>query len=103
MACLKLKNWTEAEEDATRALRHDPSYQKAYFRRAQARDQLGKLDGAEMDYKEQLLPYSLQMLNFKRFLNFSFIFETLFPGSFKTWAKQQGGKETTGSTQWKVA
>jgi len=54
MACLKLKNWTEAEEDATRALRHDPSYQKAYFRRAQARDQLGKLDGAEMDYKAVL-------------------------------------------------
>ena len=52
MASLKLKNWAEAEEDATRALRHDPSYQKAFFRRAQARDQLGKLDGAEMDYKE---------------------------------------------------
>jgi len=54
MASLKLKNWAEAEEDATRALRHDPSYQKAFFRRAQARDQLGKLDGAEMDYKAVL-------------------------------------------------
>ena len=76
MACLKLKNWTEAEEDATRALRHDPSYQKAYFRRAQARDQLGKLDGAEMDYKEQLL----QAQNFKDFLK---IFSNFLKGYFQ--------------------
>ena len=51
MASLKLQKWQDAEDDATRALRHDPSYQKALFRRAQARDQLGKLDGAEMDYR----------------------------------------------------
>ena len=29
MANLKLKNWKEAEEDCTRALRHDPTYEKA--------------------------------------------------------------------------
>ena len=33
MANLKLKNWKEAEEDCTRALRHDPTYEKALFRR----------------------------------------------------------------------
>jgi len=54
MANLKLKNWKEAEEDCTRALRHDPTYEKALFRRAQARDQLGKLEGAEKDYSELL-------------------------------------------------
>jgi len=54
VANLKLKNWKEAEEDCTRALRHDPTYEKALFRRAQARDQLGKLEGAEKDYSELL-------------------------------------------------
>ena len=54
MASLKVKKWSEAEEDCTRALKHDHQYQKALFRRAQARDQLGKLDGAEMDYQAVL-------------------------------------------------
>ena len=54
MAALKLSKWADAEDDCTRALKHDQHYQKALFRRAQARDQLGKLDGAEMDYQAVL-------------------------------------------------
>lgn len=33
MANMKLDKYAEAEEDCTRALRHDPTYEKALFRR----------------------------------------------------------------------
>ena len=72
MASLKLQKWQDAEDDATRALRHDPSYQKALFRRAQARDQLGKLDGAEMDYRwagNKLLRFFADILISRRNFN----------------------------------
>lgn len=50
MANMKLTRFREAEEDCTRALKHDPCYEKALYRRAQCRNTLGKLEGAKVDY-----------------------------------------------------
>ncbi|CAG5111167.1 Oidioi.mRNA.OKI2018_I69.chr2.g5500.t1.cds [Oikopleura dioica] len=54
MAYMKVKKYREAEEDCTRALKHDASYEKALFRRAQCRNELGKLEGAVQDFKAVL-------------------------------------------------
>lgn len=49
MAHLKLKNWTNAEADATNALAIDPYHSKSYQRRCVARLSLGKLRAAMID------------------------------------------------------
>ena len=49
MAHLKLKNWTNAEADATEALSIDPNHCKSHQRRCVARISLGKLQAAMMD------------------------------------------------------
>lgn len=49
MTHLKLKNWTNAEADATEALSIDPNHCKSYQRRCVARISLGKLRAAMMD------------------------------------------------------
>merc|ERR1712050_780251 len=54
MANMKLGKHSEAEEDCTRALKYDPSYEKALFRRAQCRNILGKLEGSKKDFLEVL-------------------------------------------------
>lgn len=50
MANMKLGNHAEAENDCTRALKQDPTYEKALFRRGQCRNILGKLEGAKIDF-----------------------------------------------------
>jgi tetratricopeptide (TPR) repeat protein len=54
MAYLKLEKHAEAEADCTAALRLDPTYVKAWHRRAAARKQLGKLLEAAADFEEVL-------------------------------------------------
>ena len=49
MAHLKLKNWGQAEADATSALEIDPLHSKSYQRRCVARLSLGKLRAAMGD------------------------------------------------------
>ena len=49
MSYVKLKKWSQAEEDATSALRIDPKHYKSYQRRCVARLSLGKLRAAMMD------------------------------------------------------
>jgi len=54
MTYMKLEKYSEAEEDCSRAIKHDPTYEKALFRRAQCRNFLGKLEGAKLDYQAVL-------------------------------------------------
>ena len=49
MTYLKLKNWTNAETDASHALAIDHGHSKSYQRRCAARQSLGKLRAAMMD------------------------------------------------------
>ena len=49
MVYLKLKDWRNAENDATTALSFDPNHIKSYHRRASARYSLGKLRAALYD------------------------------------------------------
>ena len=49
LANIKLKNWTQAEEDATLALQICPNYSKSFYHRSTARLSLGKLRAALMD------------------------------------------------------
>ena len=46
--------WKEAETDCTTALQIDPSYEKAYFRRALALKELNQLKEARNDFREVL-------------------------------------------------
>ena len=36
MTYMKLEKYSEAEEDCTRAIKHDPTYEKALFRRLES-------------------------------------------------------------------
>lgn len=54
MSKLRLKQYTEAEQDCTAALQLDPSYVKALHRRGTARKQLGKFLEAAADFEEAL-------------------------------------------------
>lgn len=54
MAELKLDELSAAESDCTEAIALDPSYVKAYLRRATAAKQLGKLLAAVEDYEQAL-------------------------------------------------
>jgi hypothetical protein len=49
MTHLKLKNWINAEADASEALSIDPNHSKSYQRRCVSRISLGKLRAAMMD------------------------------------------------------
>ena len=49
MAHIKLKNWKQAEEDATAALEINPHHFKSYQRRCVARLSMGKLRQAMID------------------------------------------------------
>lgn len=57
-ANIKLENYGSAIRDATEALEHNPSYAKAYFRRASARFAVGNYKEARKDYvvMHKLLP-----------------------------------------------
>ena len=54
MALLKLGRHESANADATVALSIDPTYTKAYLRRATARRELGDLEGAARDFEKVL-------------------------------------------------
>ena len=49
MAYIKMKNWKLAEDDATSALKIDPTHYKSYQRRCVARLSMGKLRAAMQD------------------------------------------------------
>lgn len=54
LAYMKQNMYQEAEDDCTRSLKHDSTYEKALFRRGQCRNQLGKIEGAVIDFKAVL-------------------------------------------------
>ncbi|KAG5475476.1 hypothetical protein LSCM1_03596 [Leishmania martiniquensis] len=54
MCYLKLGQWTAAEKDATTCVHMNTGYAKAYYRRAMARKQLGKLREARADLEAVL-------------------------------------------------
>lgn len=54
MCYLKLSKWDEAQKDCTKSLDLDRSYTKAYFRRAQARRNLGMYREARKDLEAVL-------------------------------------------------
>ncbi|GET89896.1 tpr-repeat protein, putative [Leishmania tarentolae] len=54
MCYLKLDQWTAAEKDATTCVHMNTGYAKAYYRRAVARKQLGKLREARADLEAVL-------------------------------------------------
>merc|ERR1719245_232256 len=54
MALLKLGRYEQANADASVALSLDPTYTKAYLRRATARRELGDLEGALRDCEKAL-------------------------------------------------
>ncbi|CAO1624016.1 unnamed protein product [Jaminaea pallidilutea] len=54
-ACLlKLKRYTEAEKDCTKAIELSPNNHKAYFRRGVSRAKLGRLEAAKEDFEQVL-------------------------------------------------
>ena len=54
MALLKLGRYEQANADTSVALSLDPTYTKAYLRRATARRELGDLEGALRDCEKAL-------------------------------------------------
>lgn len=54
MCHLKLQHWADAEADATACLQLDRALVKAYYRRAMARKNLGKLKDARLDLESVL-------------------------------------------------
>lgn len=54
-ACLlKLKRYTEAEKDCTKAIELSPNNHKAFFRRGVSRAKLGRLEAAKEDFEQVL-------------------------------------------------